>query len=159
MNTAAYEKRDHLLLEHKNFYNSIINKTAPVVTLEDGLTAVRLIDQVLESVNSKPRGNVIMSGQSCLVIAGEKSGEEHALSFFKDLKNFSPGTAFFGVGGDDLKKEGLELLYHVNDFSSWGYSEVVTKIPFYIKAMNHIVAKSKDEDVKLRSLSTINLST
>ena len=49
---SSYEKRDHLLLEHKNFYNSIINKVAPVVTLEDGLTAVRLIDQVLESVNS-----------------------------------------------------------------------------------------------------------
>jgi predicted dehydrogenase len=52
VNTAAYEKRDHLFLEHKNFYNSITNKLAPVVTLEDGLTAVRLIDQVLESVNS-----------------------------------------------------------------------------------------------------------
>lgn len=49
---SSYEKRDHLLLEHKNFYHSIINKTEAVVTLEDGLTAVRLIDHVLESVNS-----------------------------------------------------------------------------------------------------------
>jgi predicted dehydrogenase len=48
----AYEKRDHLLLEHKNFYQSIINKTAPIITLQDGLTAVRLIDKVLESVNT-----------------------------------------------------------------------------------------------------------
>lgn len=89
-----------------------------------------------------------MSTQSCLVIAGEKSGEEHALSFFKDLKTFSPTTSFFGVGGDDLKKEGLELLYHVNDFSSWGYSEVITKIPFYIKAMNHIVAEVQKRGCK-----------
>ena len=49
---SSYEKRDHLLLEHKNFYHSIINKLEPVITLEDGLIAVRLIDQVLESVNS-----------------------------------------------------------------------------------------------------------
>jgi lipid-A-disaccharide synthase len=82
-----------------------------------------------------------MVKKSCLVIAGEKSGEEHAISFFSELKSLSPDTEFFGVGGDDLKKEGLELLYHVNDFSSWGYSEVVTKIPFYIKAMNNIVAE------------------
>lgn len=48
---SSYEKRDHLLLEHKNFYSSIINKKEPLVTIEDGLTAVRLIDHVLESVN------------------------------------------------------------------------------------------------------------
>lgn len=47
-----YEKRDHLFLEHKNFYDSIINKKAPIVSLADGLLAVRLIDHVLESVSS-----------------------------------------------------------------------------------------------------------
>ena len=47
-----YEKRDHLLLEHKNFYDSIINKKDPIVSLTDGILAVRLIDHVLESVNS-----------------------------------------------------------------------------------------------------------
>ena len=90
-----------------------------------------------------------MSQKTCLIIAGEKSGEEHALSFFNDLKKASPDTTFFGVGGDELKNEGLELLYHLNDFSSWGYSEVVTKIPFYIKAMNHIV-----EEVQRRGCKT-----
>ena len=89
-----------------------------------------------------------MSNQSCLIIAGEKSGEEHALSFFKDLKILSPKTTFFGVGGDELKNEGLELLYHLNEFSSWGYSEVVTKIPFYFKAMNNIVSEVQKRGCK-----------
>lgn len=80
-----------------------------------------------------------MTTKSCLLIAGEKSGEEHALSFFGRLKKDSPDTHFFGVGGDDLKQEGLEVLYHLNDFSSWGYSEVLTKIPFYKKAMDHLI--------------------
>lgn len=80
-----------------------------------------------------------MSERSCLIIAGEKSGEEHTLSFFHQLKALSPETRFFGVGGDELKREGLEQLYHLNDFSSWGYSEVIAKIPFYKKAMDHIV--------------------
>lgn len=47
-----YEKRDHLFLEHKHFYDSIINHKAPIVSLEDGLLAVRLIDKVIESVES-----------------------------------------------------------------------------------------------------------
>lgn len=45
-----YEKRDHLMLEHEHFYQSIAGNKAPIVTLEDGLLAVRLIDAVLISV-------------------------------------------------------------------------------------------------------------
>lgn len=50
VNLDKYEKRDHLLLEHKHFYDSIINHKKPIVSLEDGLLAVRLIDKVIESV-------------------------------------------------------------------------------------------------------------
>ena len=89
-----------------------------------------------------------MTKKSCLIIAGEKSGEEHTISFFSELKKVSPETTFFGVGGDELKKEGLELLYHLNDFSSWGYSEVLAKIPFYKKAMDHIIEEVKNRNCK-----------
>ncbi len=47
-----YEKRDHLMLEHKHFYESILNHKEPIVSLEDGLLAVALIDKVIESVES-----------------------------------------------------------------------------------------------------------
>jgi lipid-A-disaccharide synthase len=75
---------------------------------------------------------------SCLIIAGEKSGEEHALSFFPELKKLCPDTKFYGVGGDDLASLGVELLYHLKDFSSMGFSEVVGKIPFYFKALKRL---------------------
>jgi lipid-A-disaccharide synthase len=90
--------------------------------------------------------------KSCLLIAGEKSGEEHALSFFSDLKIKSPETSFFGVGGDELKSQGLELLYHLNDFSSWGYSEVFAKIPFYINAMKAILEEVEKRQTKVAIL-------
>lgn len=76
--------------------------------------------------------------ESCLLIAGEKSGEEHALSFLPELKQLRPGIQFFGVGGDELKADGMEIIYHLKDFSSFGVSEVVGKIPFYFKAMKHL---------------------
>lgn len=76
--------------------------------------------------------------KSCLIIAGEKSGEEHAMSFFPELKRLSPDVSFYGVGGDDLKAHGMELLYHLKDFSSMGFSEVVHKIPFYFKALKNL---------------------
>jgi len=76
--------------------------------------------------------------RSCLLIAGEKSGEEHAMSFFPELKKLCPDTEFFGVGGNDLESQGMECLYHLKDFSSMGFSEVIQKIPFYFKALKRL---------------------
>ncbi len=73
--------------------------------------------------------------QPCLLIAGEKSGEEHALSFLPQLHKQVGGLELFGVGGDELAAQGMELLYHLKDFSSFGVSEVIGKIPFYFKAL------------------------
>lgn len=75
---------------------------------------------------------------SCLIVAGEKSGEEHAQSFFDELRKLSPDIKFFGVGGEYLYSLGVEELYHLKDFSSMGFSEVVQKIPFYFKALKRI---------------------
>ncbi len=75
---------------------------------------------------------------SCLLIAGEKSGEEHAMTFFPELKRLTPAVEFFGVGGDDLKDQGMELIYHLEDFSSMGFSEVIHKIPFYFRALHNL---------------------
>ncbi len=80
----------------------------------------------------------MMPIKNCLLIAGEKSGEEHALSFFPELRERCADFHFWGVGGDDLQKQGMELVYHLNDFSSWGISEVLLQIPFYLKALKHI---------------------
>lgn len=86
-----------------------------------------------------------MNNQNCLIIAGEKSGEEHCLSFLPELQKLCPNATFWGVGGDEMKKVGFEIRYHLNDFSSWGVSEVISKIPFYIKALGEI-----EKEVELR---------
>lgn len=85
----------------------------------------------------------------CLIIAGEKSGEEHGLSFLKKLKEISPETHFFGVGGSEFKKLQVECLYDIADFSSWGYSGVFKKIPFYKQAMQKLL-----EEVDRRKCQT-----
>lgn len=50
VSSEDYEKRDHLLLEHEHFYNSIKKQSNPIISLDDGLKAVRLVDKVLESL-------------------------------------------------------------------------------------------------------------
>ena len=58
--------------------------------------------------------------KNILVVAGEKSGEEHLLSFFPELKKSLTNHKFWGVGGEDLKRKDVELVYDLSDFSSMG---------------------------------------
>tara|TARA_X000000950_G_scaffold222427_1_gene267901 strand:- start:150 stop:1256 length:1107 start_codon:yes stop_codon:yes gene_type:complete len=76
--------------------------------------------------------------KNILVVAGEKSGEEHLLSFFLGLKKKLINYKFWGVGGADLKKNDVELVYNLSDFSSMGITEVIKKVPFYFKALNKL---------------------
>lgn len=50
---SPYEKRDHLLIEQENFYRSIIDKKAPMVTYQDGVNAVFYVTKVLESLDKE----------------------------------------------------------------------------------------------------------
>ncbi len=90
--------------------------------------------------------------RSCFILAGEKSGEEHALTFFSDLKKRCPETHFFGVGGEELAQNGVELIYHLKDFSSMGFSEVVGKIPFYFSALKKIEEEVDRRETKVAIL-------
>ncbi|OUR98617.1 lipid-A-disaccharide synthase [Halobacteriovorax marinus] len=90
--------------------------------------------------------------KNCLIIAGEKSGEEHALSFMSSMKEISPGCKYWGVGGDELEKEGMELIYHLREFSSFGFSEVIGKIPFYFNALKTIEKLAFEKKCKVAIL-------
>lgn len=70
------------------------------------------------------------------------------MSFFPELKRLCPDVDFYGVGGDELKAHGMELLYHLKDFSSMGFSEVVGKIPFYFKALSVLTGEARKRETK-----------
>jgi lipid-A-disaccharide synthase len=89
---------------------------------------------------------------NCLIIAGEKSGEEHGMTFLKDLKELSPDTHFWGVGGDEFKSNDVELLYHLNEFNAFGFSEVIKKLPYYIKALSRFDKEVAKRDTKVAIL-------
>jgi predicted dehydrogenase len=48
----AYAKRDHLLLEHKNFYHSILEGKPAIIGLKDGMNAVHLVDCTLKAMDT-----------------------------------------------------------------------------------------------------------
>ena len=58
----AYAKRDHLLLEHQNFYSSILHSKPAIIGLKDGLDAVHLVDCTLRALNSGSTVSVKLAG-------------------------------------------------------------------------------------------------
>jgi predicted dehydrogenase len=48
----SYGKRDHLLLEHRHFYSSILENRPGIINLTDGMSAVHLVDASLRSMET-----------------------------------------------------------------------------------------------------------
>ena len=97
---------------------------------------------------------------NCLLVAGEKSGEDHVLTFLSKLQTKLPHLQFWGVGGDQLAQRNVELLYHLKDFSSMGFSEVIAKILFYKRAENLLIREAKKRRCRVAILidfQTFNL--
>lgn len=78
------------------------------------------------------------SERSIFICAGEQSGDLHASDLIKELRKQSSeiNLNINGIGGDLLKNEGVNLLYHIKDLSTIGYLDVLKKYRFFKKVLN-----------------------
>lgn len=65
-----------------------------------------------------------------MVIAGEASGDLHGAGLVREMKKRLPALDVFGIGGDRMKNEGMELVYHISSMSIMGFAEVVKNLLF-----------------------------
>ena len=87
--------------------------------------------------------------QRVMIIAGEASGDLHGSGVVRELKRISPTVDVYGVGGDKMKREGMEIIYHIHELGFMGFVEVLKHLPF-IKTMEHTleqIVKFKKPDV------------
>jgi lipid-A-disaccharide synthase len=71
-----------------------------------------------------------------LISAGEASGDLHAGSVTRALKELEPKVEVFGMGGNALRAAGGEVLFDIKDHSVMGFWEVVCKLPDIYKLEN-----------------------
>ena len=74
-----------------------------------------------------------------LMIAGEVSGDLHASGLLREFLKIQPGFHCFGVGGNRMKAEGFDPLFHVEDVAFLGLSEVVTHLPLIRRMMKTLL--------------------
>jgi lipid-A-disaccharide synthase len=69
------------------------------------------------------------------------SGDLHAAKVVQAVKAGSPDTVFWGIGGDDLRAEGVELLQHTDRMSVMGVAEVLKHYRFLKGVFDQVLAE------------------
>ncbi|MCI0514967.1 lipid-A-disaccharide synthase [candidate division KSB1 bacterium] len=72
------------------------------------------------------------------ISTGEVSGDLYGGHLVAELKQFLPTAHFYGIGGDHLLEQGVELFYHVRQMGIVGVLEVVRHIPFIRRVFRHL---------------------
>jgi lipid-A-disaccharide synthase len=62
------------------------------------------------------------------LIAGERSGDQHAGNLVKAIQKLKPGGVFRGFGGDSMKDAGVEITVHYAQLAFMGFAEVVSNL-------------------------------
>lgn len=64
-----------------------------------------------------------------MIIAGEASGDLHGAGVVRELKRRNADIDIYGIGGEKMQAEGMQLLYHVRELSIMGFIEVLKHLP------------------------------
>jgi len=102
-----------------------------------------------------------MNSKSVLMIAGEASGDLHGASLIRELKRLDSSLKIFGIGGNKMQAEGIELIYHIDKMAFLGFVEVIKHLPFIKKVQRDLiseVSKRKVSQVVLIDYPGFNLS-
>lgn len=73
-----------------------------------------------------------------MIIAGEASGDLHGAGLVRALNALCPDCEAFGIGGDRMRGEGFEPIYHTEQFAFMGLVEVIRHLPFIRSALRRL---------------------
>ena len=86
--------------------------------------------------------------KNLMIIAGEVSGDLHGSSLVKELKKMDKSINIYGIGGDRMKAEGMELIYHINKMAFLGFAEVVKHLPFIKRVQKDLIAIIREKNIR-----------
>jgi lipid-A-disaccharide synthase len=87
-----------------------------------------------------------------LIVAGEASADLHGAKVLAELKRHRGDVRAFGVGGDEMRKEGLDSIARAEDISVAGLTEVLFAIPRILGIMRSLTRAAQERRPKLAIL-------
>lgn len=86
-----------------------------------------------------------MKAKKILLVAGEVSGDLHGAHLVDAIHRVDPEVQFLGIGGEELKKSGMKLLYPAHSLSVVGITEVFIKLRSILKALRQLKKSLEQE--------------
>ncbi len=83
--------------------------------------------------------------EKIMIIAGEASGDARAAGLVRAVKRQRPDLRFFGIGGDQLRAEGVETLVDSRVMAVVGLFEVLAHFPTIYGALQLMRRKLREE--------------
>jgi len=94
------------------------------------------------------------------LICGEASGDLHGANLIKAIKQLRPEAQFTGIGGDQMRAEGMQLIKHYNTFAVMGLVDVLKKLPLIWRTLRETkknIEREKPDGIILIDFSGFNL--
>ena len=82
---------------------------------------------------------MIDENSELLIITGEVSGDLIGASLIKELKKLNNSLKIVGIGGNRMRDEGMEVIYHIDQMAFLGFVEVVKHLPFIKKVQRSLL--------------------
>jgi lipid-A-disaccharide synthase len=103
-----------------------------------------------------------MTGKSIrfLIVAGEASGDMHGSGLVRALKKYHPNCEFSGLGGEQMRREGVKTFYDIDRMGAVGIIEVLGDLPHYYKVYRKLsseIGSGSYDAVILIDYPTLNL--
>ena len=91
---------------------------------------------------------MITENSDLLIITGEVSGDLIGAALIKELRNLNSTLKTVGIGGNKMKAEGLEVIYHIDQMAFLGFVEVLKHLPFIKKVQRNLLALVEKRNIK-----------
>jgi len=82
-----------------------------------------------------------------MIITGEVSGDLIGASLIRELKKANSNLEVTGIGGDRMKSEGMDLIYHTDQMAFLGFVEIVKHLPFIHQVQKKLIETIKHEKI------------
>ncbi|HVO72599.1 MAG TPA: lipid-A-disaccharide synthase [Ignavibacteriaceae bacterium] len=86
--------------------------------------------------------------KSVMIIAGEASGDLHGSFLVRALKKLDNEIEICGIGGDKMKAQGMDLIYHINKMAFLGFAEVLKHLPFIRRVQKDLLDFVRENKIK-----------
>lgn len=78
------------------------------------------------------------SKRKVMIVAGESSGDLYGAQLVEAVSSLSPHVEFYGIGGKEMERRGVKLLFSATELSVVGITEVVEKMYHIWRAWREI---------------------